>query len=246
MPHERGALSLPDMRDEVSGQSFDGSLREMAVRSSLNAETVDLADVWRALCLATMRIIEAFHTDDRCFLVLSAAVGGDARRPLRGRNLEALERALNGSGSKIIAMELGASESTISFLIKQSTRQLGFSFGISNMPTLLMMAAHAARGGVRIEAQRSALEARGQSFVTISAARPDRALETRVSAAEYAVAQLLVEGHPYSKIAALRGTSARTVANQVSAVFRKLDVSGRTQLVGSLLPPGADSARGAA
>jgi DNA-binding CsgD family transcriptional regulator len=50
-------------------------------------------------------------------------------------------------------------------------------------------------------------------------------------AAELAVIRQLVEGHSYAEIAAERGTSTRTIANQITAVFRRLRVSGRNELV---------------
>lgn len=223
------------MRDDEAGQPPRESVREQAIRSAANGESVDLAGVWRALCFGTTRLLDTFHTDDRCFLLLAPNPPTDEQCRLRAENVEILERVLSGSGSKVVAIELGASASAISLRVKHSARKLGLVFRVSNMPTLLMMAAHAARSGVRIEGRRSELERSEQHLVVISAARPDRALAERVSAAEYAVVQLLVEGHPYAEIAALRGTSTRTVANQLSAVFKKLDVSGRSQLMAALL-----------
>jgi DNA-binding NarL/FixJ family response regulator len=41
----------------------------------------------------------------------------------------------------------------------------------------------------------------------------------------------LVEGRSYEEIAARRGTSQRTIANQIVAVFRRKAVSGRNDLV---------------
>jgi DNA-binding CsgD family transcriptional regulator len=43
----------------------------------------------------------------------------------------------------------------------------------------------------------------------------------------------LLEGLSNEEIATERGVSARTVANQVASVFRKLGVSSRGELVGS-------------
>mgnify|MGYP001554949261 CR=1 FL=1 len=46
-----------------------------------------------------------------------------------------------------------------------------------------------------------------------------------------AVIRALIEGCSYREIAVLRQTSTRTIANQISAVFRRLRVSGRNELV---------------
>jgi len=48
--------------------------------------------------------------------------------------------------------------------------------------------------------------------------------------AELAVARKLVEGLSNAGIAAARGTSERTVANQVASLFRKLGVGSRAEL----------------
>jgi DNA-binding CsgD family transcriptional regulator len=41
----------------------------------------------------------------------------------------------------------------------------------------------------------------------------------------------LVEGASYGEIARRRGTSTRTIANQITAVFRRMRVSGRSELL---------------
>ena len=51
-----------------------------------------------------------------------------------------------------------------------------------------------------------------------------------VTASERAVLSLLLDGASNRRIASLRGTSERTVANQVSSIFRKLGVSSRLDL----------------
>jgi DNA-binding CsgD family transcriptional regulator len=60
---------------------------------------------------------------------------------------------------------------------------------------------------------------------------------TALSAAEQEVARLLVDGLSNRDIAARRGTSSRTVANQVASMLRKLGVTSRNELVARLLAP---------
>lgn len=62
-----------------------------------------------------------------------------------------------------------------------------------------------------------------------------------LSAAESLVLAELVTGRSNRQIAETRGTSLRTVTNQVSAVFRKLGVRSRSELV--LLLAGGQTAR---
>ncbi len=54
--------------------------------------------------------------------------------------------------------------------------------------------------------------------------------DERLSPAEQQVATLVLRGWTNAQIAAHRGTSARTAANQVANVFRKLGVASRAEL----------------
>jgi DNA-binding CsgD family transcriptional regulator len=55
--------------------------------------------------------------------------------------------------------------------------------------------------------------------------------EISLSSAESDVARHILAGRSNSEIAALRGCSTRTVANQVASLFRKLGVRSRLELV---------------
>ena len=52
--------------------------------------------------------------------------------------------------------------------------------------------------------------------------------------AETEVLELILAGESNARIAERRGTSVRTTANQVAAIFQKLGVSSRTELVAEL------------
>lgn len=60
-------------------------------------------------------------------------------------------------------------------------------------------------------------------------------LPTELTRAEKEVTGLLLEGLTNHEIARTRGTSVRTVANQVAAIFRKLKVTARAELGQALL-----------
>ena len=55
-------------------------------------------------------------------------------------------------------------------------------------------------------------------------------LPETLTTAERAVARLLLEGRRNAEIAAERGKSPRTIANQVASIFRKLGVGARSEL----------------
>jgi hypothetical protein len=54
--------------------------------------------------------------------------------------------------------------------------------------------------------------------------RPERHLSDRLPRAEASVLQYLVEGRSHAEIATLRGTSVRTIANQLASIFLRTTV----------------------
>lgn len=57
-----------------------------------------------------------------------------------------------------------------------------------------------------------------------------------LSAAEHEVLDLVVEGKSNAEIARARGTSVRTVANQVARMLKKLGAGSRFELIGRIAP----------
>ncbi|MCK6545615.1 helix-turn-helix transcriptional regulator [Myxococcota bacterium] len=64
--------------------------------------------------------------------------------------------------------------------------------------------------------------------ITLPEGRPG--LDVDLSESERAVLALLLEGCSNREIAARRGTSVRTVANQVASIYRKVGVNSRREL----------------
>jgi len=87
------------------------------------------------------------------------------------------------------------------------------------------------------------LELAGQTLMVISfpvRTRPGGAL-SGLSEAEASVARLAADGRSNAEIADARGTSVRTVANQMAAVLRKLRMGSRHELMVRLAVDGAAS-----
>ena len=74
-----------------------------------------------------------------------------------------------------------------------------------------------------------AFELEGLEFVLFEL-EPKPVARSELSEAEHAVAALVVRGHSTSSIARERGVSCHTVANQLDAIYRKLDVHSRGEL----------------
>jgi DNA-binding CsgD family transcriptional regulator len=133
---------------------------------------------------------------------------------------------------KNIAMDLDLAPSTIALNSRLALESFGIARKPSRVHPLLMLAAKAASTGSTTLARCAIFATRqGCELLVVSAPRPDLRLATLLPSAELAVIRRLVEGLSYVEIAHTRGTSTRTIANQITAVFRRLHVSGRNELV---------------
>lgn len=69
------------------------------------------------------------------------------------------------------------------------------------------------------------------AYIVLSVPFLRRSLPDGLTETESRIAEMLVRGLSNKDIAAERGTSERTVANQVRAVFAKCDVTSRSELI---------------
>lgn len=214
-----------------------GGANAVARAIATHSERFDLGLLWTQLCSGHWRVSDAFCASERCYLMVEPASGRPPRWPSRGRGLRMIERVLLGESPKAIAIDLGLSASTVASAMKRTLELLGLKdCRISGIPILLVLAARAARtprpkacaGFIAPVYQNEA-----RAWV-VSSFRPDVDLPKSLSLAEQVVLRLLMEGRGHHEIARVRGTSTRTVANQLSTVFRKLGVSGRAQAVDHL------------
>jgi DNA-binding CsgD family transcriptional regulator len=75
----------------------------------------------------------------------------------------------------------------------------------------------------------------GQQLLVISFPAETVRDMSALSPAEKHVAQLILQGHSNTQIAAIRHTALRTTANQVASIFRKYGVNSRAELATVLL-----------
>lgn len=192
----------------------------------------DFSDLWNALAQGEYKICETFYTERYAQFVLVANDGPCCQSlPTRERHL--LEQTLLVADRKVLAAELGLSESTLCCLLKQALEFIGLSCSPSQAPPLLALAVFAAQnpGGI---AGSWVLDPTSKISVA-SAARPELTVRDQLSPSEFGVIELLLKGQSYAQIARSRSATGRTIANQVAASFRKLRVSGRSQLVRRLV-----------
>jgi DNA-binding NarL/FixJ family response regulator len=74
----------------------------------------------------------------------------------------------------------------------------------------------------------------GDEYAVLSIPADAPALPASLTEAERQICQLVFEGASNAAIARRRGTSVRTVANQLASIYQKLGVSSRIELVARL------------
>lgn len=200
-------------------------------------EVSDLSLLWKRLASGEYGIVNCFSTSERCYVCLqSREPTAEARRFLTDRNVEVLRRILLGDAQKAIAFELDLAASTVSLIASRCLHALGIDCCIAKVPVLMVLAAHAEGGGVSsFDAKQSEVGSLPRPVLLLSFRRPDTQLSKVLSSSRCSVARMRVEGLTHREIARIRGTSPRTVANQLSATFRQLCVSGRIEMLRRLI-----------
>lgn len=214
------------------------TLQDPARDADMTTNTeIPLAAVWNQLVSGTCTVVEAFFGPARCYMVLSFS----ERRAREWPDLhqEILERILSGQCQKVVAIELGLAPSTVAQNARQALEATGASCRPSRAHPLLMLAAKSARERDLSRVASSTFASGSESRLRVlSVMRPEHHLSGRLPRAELSVLQHLVEGRSHAEIASLRGTSVRTIANQLASIFRRLSVSGRNDLIHSLFASG--------
>jgi DNA-binding NarL/FixJ family response regulator len=151
---------------------------------------------------------------------------GGAARPVRltARELAATRLSALGWKSRRIGTELGIAAPTARGAVDRAVEKLGLASSIQ-LPLLWQTLAAPGR---RLQA------ASGAWFLVYERALPVL-LSDRLTPAERTVVERLLLGESYRRIAAHRGVSVRTVANQLSYLYVKFGASSRTELVAALL-----------
>jgi DNA-binding CsgD family transcriptional regulator len=221
------------MPDRARSNEF---LRARALHSDASlGQEVDLARVWRELVTGQCRVSDSFDSAERCYLLLEPRSRREASLPVQAGTIRILEAILLESAQKSVALELGLPPSTIASALKQCLEQLGLPGTASRLSPLLVGAAYASSNSLCWTGRMSQLPGVDLCYRVVSVARLETALACRLTPAQYDVVRLLFEGKSYAEIALARRRSTRTIANQLGAVFRMLGVSGRMELIRSLL-----------
>lgn len=185
----------------------------------------DLGELWVDIIEGRWFVLATTLTDDHCSTVLRRG----PRNPLGPRSAAVLRQALLGEAQKNMAYDLGVGASTLSGVCHQALTTICSESRVSRAPLLLAMAAQAA-SGQRLPAARLEAGRADDLELTLNTPSPGACWRAVLSECEWHVARLALNGCTQREIAATRGTSGRTIANQMSSIFQKLHVSGRCAL----------------
>jgi DNA-binding NarL/FixJ family response regulator len=230
-------LRLSDSRLQIAAdwrcRGERGLVDQAILADEQRSMEIDLSLTWRELVQGLRMVVGTFFTDRRCGVLLVPTMHS-ADSPLVGRRLEILEGILNGEGQKRIAIELGVAPSTVSMNARLALEGLGATDRATCVHPILMLAATASRQHWLTAGSLSFVRQEQRDVQVIGIGRPDLRLADVLPAAEYDVVRSRIEGLSYADIAKLRGTSERTIANQIAAVFKRMRVSGRSELLSRL------------
>jgi len=221
-------------------QLFTSERREVAILAErLTNSRIALAQVWQELTTGQTQVLDSFITEERCYFLLTPLLPGARAGGLSERRRVILENLLAGQSIKALAFDFDLSPSTVSQEAKAALQQFGMDCVPSRAnPLLAVMASAAVDESSHRCARFACFYESEQMFRVVGVARPEGALSPLLPPAELAVVRGLLEGQNYLEIATHRGTSTRTVANQLAAAFRKLGVSGRGSLLNHVVSVG--------
>jgi DNA-binding CsgD family transcriptional regulator len=177
---------------------------------------------WTAIIDRHWIIVDRFDADGLRWLVVRDNPLGEMDLPALGRTEQGvLHAAVDGFADRDIAESLGITRSGVSRALATALRKLG---GVDLGLLALLHHQSAAGSLVALPVAVDGLRALGMCAAGVSDV-------AGLTAAEREIVPLLLTGHTNRQLGQLRGTSERTIANQVRSVFDKLGVGSRRELV---------------
>jgi DNA-binding CsgD family transcriptional regulator len=212
----------------------DVDIQAVIQRVSTSPDGVySLYDVWNNLIHGVWEIVAAPSDETNCYLISRQV---ELRRsPVKPQQCRILEGVLHGNCPKRLAIDLGVACSTISTSAKLALTKIGIECLPSRVPLPIVVVAQGSDDRERtLMGAISMFTRENRLHNIISVHRPDRHLCRYLPPAEVEVMRARLEGLSHQRIARVRHTSERTVANQLASAARRLGVSGRLDTIGHL------------
>jgi DNA-binding NarL/FixJ family response regulator len=199
---------------------------ERARTNAGRSEPDDALDNWQALIDGRWSLVDRFDTDGRRYVI---AVRNDPSHPdprgLTARERQVAEFAGLGRSAKQISYSLGVSCSAVTNCTSQIQEKLGLSSQVE-------LVSFFSPGGVRRKLAEVALA--GEHLLVGAYPLIDERWIEGLTESEREVTAQIIAGSTNADIARRRNASEYTVANQVQAIFRKLQVRSRSELAARL------------
>lgn len=227
------------MTEELSGLTREKAFLRLVATQSIVGRPMAIScqALWQQLIEGEAIVVDEFFCQDRSHLAFTRRPRAERSLRLK-RDLDILARALGGIDQKVIALELGLANSTITTALRRSLEFIGLTCAPSRVPLLLGLMVHAAKHASAVPDSRiEEHEFEGKIYHLLSAPVPEWSFAPALSPAVRAVVRMRAEGRSHAEIAKHRRTSRRTVANQLAAAFQRLGVSGRSNLIELLSRP---------
>lgn len=180
----------------------------------------------------SIRIVEMRRDGMTCQLTVCRQARPDRGGLLTLRERSVVRRLALGQCQKLVAYDFGLAHTTVSSHLRGALDKLGLARWEH---AVLVAAVFEARGArtVRIADEDEGGSHGGpgtERHIVVECELAQRALLS-LTEAERNVALWVVDGCANSEVGRRRRCSSRTVANQISSVFRKLHVHGRCELI---------------
>jgi DNA-binding NarL/FixJ family response regulator len=224
--------TLHDARGPAKDNDARENLREIVRRIERTRTYEGRSDAdtalssWEGLVSGRWSMVDRFDNDGRRFVV---AIKNDPDHPdprgLTARERQVAEYVGLGCASKEIAYTLGLSETAITNCTARAQHKLGIT-------SRAELVAFFAPSGFRRKLAETSLA--GEQLLVGSRPLIDTRHIASLSEAEQAIVSFLIAGSTNTDIAQRRGSSERTVANQIQSIFQKLSVRSRGELVARL------------
>jgi DNA-binding NarL/FixJ family response regulator len=202
------------------------------LRSAPAVDDTRLESIWSDLTEGRARVT-AWTSNEACTVMRIQRLHTRAES-LDARSVQVLERLLLGVSQKVCAAELGLSTSSVTTIARRGLSTIGIQCTPSRVPLLVVVLARAARVSEPFPMPIVRTSNSGELSMANACLLPKTLFASALSGAELVVTALLAQGFTYAEIAQRRGTSVRTVANQITSVFHRMRVSGRIQLLAAI------------
>jgi DNA-binding NarL/FixJ family response regulator len=219
--HAEGAARSKDARATlrqavVAQETARGKLRKKDSVAALN--------LWRGLVEGRWSLLDHFDSDGKRFVVARRnAPELIDPRALSMREREVVSLAAMGHSNKQIGYALGLPLSTVATHLTSAQKKLR----VANRAELARFHAVTSSAAQRVDLTVGSEEV---SALVLPSLRNELSA-SGLTRSEEVVAAAVCRGESNEQIARTRGTSARTVANQLASIFRKVGVRSRSELI---------------